>query len=533
MTEEHQDSMKSKDSIRETLAFEPLTEEEKSRRGILGRLYGPCASIAIPTRNGRLYSEKLWDYQFEKNSILKEMFANGGVPMEIDHPVDREETDSSKIAAMMPEMPKKDKDGHLVCYCDIIDTPCGRIAYQLAKYGFKLGISSRGTGDIITDDNGNESVDPETYDLTTFDLVLVPAVEDARLSMTESLDMSRDNTASLRKALREELDKATPEAKKVMHETLHDLQIDLGETEDGSSTPQQGDLDKEKIDSTGSKSPDEATASEEEAINDGSEALVRGLQEALTKSAELEQKVRELQEQLAVSDAEVSRLKGDGERQKSVIVSLTRQVREAKESSARSVSGLEKRLSESEGTVKALKEENRKLAEGRDSMGSLRESISSKDGEIGRLRESLEGNKATISRLNEQLLKERKDSEHKVCELTEELSKTREVADGYKRLANSSVNKYIGLKAVMLGIDQQVILNNLRESYTLKDVDDVCNRLQGQEVNLGRLPFRVDRNVVVKVNESRQVANPRPGKASIYDDDYVDDNLLRIAGAIK
>lgn len=39
--------------------FQDLTEEEKERRGILGRLYGPCASISIPTRNGRFYSESL------------------------------------------------------------------------------------------------------------------------------------------------------------------------------------------------------------------------------------------------------------------------------------------------------------------------------------------------------------------------------------------------------------------------------------------------------------------------------------------
>lgn len=48
-----------KDKIRETLAFENLTEEEKSSRHILGRLYGPIADIINPTRNGRKYSEEL------------------------------------------------------------------------------------------------------------------------------------------------------------------------------------------------------------------------------------------------------------------------------------------------------------------------------------------------------------------------------------------------------------------------------------------------------------------------------------------
>ena len=83
---------------------------------------------------------------------------------------------------MMPEAPKKDKQGHLVGYFDIIDTPCGKIAAALAKYGFRFGVSSRGTGDVSTDENGNESVDPNTYTLNAWDLVLIPACEDARMT---------------------------------------------------------------------------------------------------------------------------------------------------------------------------------------------------------------------------------------------------------------------------------------------------------------------------------------------------------------
>ena len=126
------------------LKFKELSPEEKASRGILGRLYGPIASIVKSTRNGRKYTESLWEKVF-KNPITQEMFQSGGVPGELDHPIDREETDSSRIAIMMPEAPTKDKSGNLMGYFDIIDTPCGRIAYALAKYGFNLGISSRGT----------------------------------------------------------------------------------------------------------------------------------------------------------------------------------------------------------------------------------------------------------------------------------------------------------------------------------------------------------------------------------------------------
>ena len=219
-----------KQSIREMLAFQDLSEEEKKARGILGRLYGPCASITDPTRNGRMYNDDLWYKVFNENDIVKEMFANGGIPMELDHPTDREETCSEKIAAMLPAPPVKDKDGHLICYIDIIDTPCGRIAYALAKYGFKLGISSRGTGDIEEDMNGIDTVDPNTYDFTTFDLVLLPAVKDARLQMTESLHKNSKVNTQVKKALKESYDKSSEEDKKVMTEELARLHIDINES---------------------------------------------------------------------------------------------------------------------------------------------------------------------------------------------------------------------------------------------------------------------------------------------------------------
>ena len=206
----------------ESLKFKRISPEEKEQRGILGRLWGPVASCVVPTRNGRRYSEQLWEKVFQ-NDIVKELFANGGLSGELQHPADREETDPEKIAIIMPEPPVKDDDGHLVGYVDILDTPCGRIAYQLAKYGFHFGISSRGTGDLISGINGEE-VDPDTYQLNAFDLVAVPALKDARLTFTEALDTKKYNK-TLKQALDEELNKASEKDKKIMEEALNNLEL--------------------------------------------------------------------------------------------------------------------------------------------------------------------------------------------------------------------------------------------------------------------------------------------------------------------
>ena len=208
------------------LKFKNLSPEEKEKRGILGRLYGKVADFTNGTRNGRKYSESLWE-NLLNSDLIKERFANGGIFGQLCHP-DYEEVDMEKVACVMPEPPVKDKDGQLVAYVDILDTPCGRIAYQLAKYGYKLGISSRGTGDLITGPNGEEEVDPETYQLNAFDLVEIPAVESARLSFVESLDKKRYNK-TLRQALTESLNKETDDNKKIVEEALDNLGISLKE----------------------------------------------------------------------------------------------------------------------------------------------------------------------------------------------------------------------------------------------------------------------------------------------------------------
>ncbi|MBQ6631214.1 MAG: hypothetical protein IJH55_03670 [Romboutsia sp.] len=211
--------------------YERLKPEEMQRRGILGRLVGVMADTVNPTRNGRSYSSKLWENVFN-NPIMKERIENNCCFGELGHPIDREETDMEKIAICMDGLPKKDKDGKLQAVFNILDTPNGRILKTLCDYGCNIGISSRGSGDLVTDFDGNESVDPDTYNCEGWDAVLIPAVKEARLKyVTESLDKKRYNK-SLRTKLQEALDKETADNRKVMSESLSALGILLEANED-------------------------------------------------------------------------------------------------------------------------------------------------------------------------------------------------------------------------------------------------------------------------------------------------------------
>ena len=207
--------------------YKKLTEEEQRKRGILGRLVGPIADFKNPTRNGRKYTEKLWEKVFN-DPIVKEKIENKCLYGELGHPIDeRLETDMTKICCCMSEQPKKSNDGKLYGVVDVIDTPNGRILKTLLDYGATVGISSRGEGDIINDGYmGEEIVDPDTYQFEAFDIVLTPAVKSARLKpVTESFNSNK----SLKRALLEDLKNSSADDRLVMSDTLESLGIKLDE----------------------------------------------------------------------------------------------------------------------------------------------------------------------------------------------------------------------------------------------------------------------------------------------------------------
>lgn len=211
--------------ILEALQMQPLSEEEMSSRHILGRLYGPIATCIESTRNGRLYNRPLWENAL-RDEIFLEKVATKALFLELGHPADREETDMKQACACIPEVPKIVGDD-LYAYVDILDTPNGRLLKTLVDYGFVPGISSRGSGDVMD----NNQVDPETFFLETWDIVQLPAVKKARLNVCESLDSA---SMQLRKALAESYKTAKDEDKDTMKKALDNLNIDIKEELEGA-----------------------------------------------------------------------------------------------------------------------------------------------------------------------------------------------------------------------------------------------------------------------------------------------------------
>lgn len=590
--------------VLEALQMQPLSEEEKASRHILGRLYGPIATCKEGTRNGRKYNKELW-IKALNDEIFQEKIANKSLFLELGHPADREETDMSCVCACIPEMPKIVNDD-LYAYVDILDTPNGRLLKTFCDYGFIPGISSRGSGDIMA----NDEVDPETFFLETWDIVQLPAVKKARLAMCESLN----NKKSLKVALQESYDAANDEDKKVMKETLDNLDIKLDETiedeipvedpeapieetlveaeeapveeteeapaeevevpveeetpvEDtveeapealtiGAFADELKDYDKElplewkPIVIDGKEYPIEAVAfddsedgkilaevsyalpEEEIAINDeeavaeepaekepevpaeeagdaGEDEVIESLKEAVRQKDLLESEVRDLKNQKTVSDAEVQGLKEELEKYKGGFMR---------------VSELASKSTTLEKEKKALTEQlNLKNAEIKDLKSKVENHIS--------LTESAKAEKVKVTELTEKLAKVQAEAEETEKTLTKALEASRKkaqdrtkLAKSYKAKYDAVVERYIANKAKMLGVRPHDITSKLAESYSLDDIDNVCNDLLEES----RPQFGlVGGNPRVRVNESvkseKKVIDPDNG----YE---IDDDLLILAG---
>ena len=494
---------------KEDLIFTDTSEDIKNSDAILGTLEGPCADFVSSTRNGRHYSESLWEKTFN-DPIVTELIENGGIVGELDHPTDREETDSSRIAIIMREKPVK-KNGKLWAKFDILNTPLGKIAYTLAKAGFKLGISSRGSGDVSPNYDGTEEVDEDTYDFKAFDLVLLPAVKSARLNLvTEGLGTNKFN---YKKALLESIQSSNEEEQIIMRETLSNLNIDIGENPDLSSRDDKSDM-----------------------AVDNTKAIFEELQRTLKENKELANTITSLQEKLSVSYAKEMELKEEIENNQRRLKKL---VLDAKRSNSleSKVSSLKEELSKVTKEANSQKEERSKIyskyVDEKNNNKSLTEQYSNKVSEVNNLDKKIEllekRYQKQSSRLTEEIEQLKSSSERKQEEYSQKLSKANKLVEKYRTIATRAVDRYIDSKALMLGISSQEIKNKLSESYTFDEIDSVCDNLRDYKLNISRLPFgsmKLNENIQMKATPSQ---NESILPANNFGDE-VDDQLRSLAG---
>ena len=233
------------------------------------------------------------------------------------------------------------------------------------------------------------------------------------------------------------------------------------------------------------------------------EDLMNELQEALTKSAQLEKDNLSLQEQLSVCNAKEIKIEEELSKYKTAIA----------------------HLSDTGKTIKPLKEE----------LVKLKKSLSEKD----RL---LESNSARLSLLvssKKQNLTKIEESENKISNLENQIKTLKEqlqakdkkisdvtvIAKKYKNALTESKENYIRVKADACGISLKDIKAKLKESYSFKDIDSICAELVEDKKNLSKLPFRLTEGTTLNIKSSDK-EYIRGINQFLGDDDHISETLL-------
>lgn len=534
------------------IQYQKLTEQEKQDRQILGTLVGPCADIINPTRNGRTYSEKLWEKVFSA-PLVKEQLNAGGIFGELEHP-DYDEVNPEKIAVVMPEAPKKGADGLLYGYWHILNTPCGKILKTLVDYGYKPGISTRGNGDIIQDYDGNESVDPDTYQLNALDIVLIPAVEKARLELAESLNTKKP----LKESLKELVDNSSDEDKKIMNESLAQLNITLtsenaGEArevsipvdmtvsdngdvkietvttlpEDGpgiiGETPEvtvtadvvmqaQSEVEQEveteiaNSDVANSVEDDNIQAEvEDDAVDNVEVSVIDDLQEALKQNGLLKQSNENLQNSLSVSIAKEQQLDEQLNRCKNKIAELvesqkkiiglqmrSNKLQENVETLTESVNQMDSKTQKLEHTINLQKINIHQLSRQNERMeikqNSLREKLALAHKENENIKQDYMAQLDKQSNDNNSLTENLNNQIDNYKNINEKLSVENKKL---KSQLSSVIESYARLKSQISGVDFDIIKDNIKNN-SIEDIDRLTESYMSRKMIERKLPFTND-----------------------------------------
>jgi len=511
------------------------------RKGCLGTMKGICADYKNPTRNGNFYSRKLWENVF-KDPLVKESLEDRVLLGEVDHPLDgRLETQAKLAAIVMTDYEFDDANNTLVGSFDILDTPQGQILKSLLDYGCKIGVSSRGEGDVTTKDGVNY-VDEEGFNFVGFDAVVLPAVKSAKPALQESLTINDAKVKSLKESLSEQINSAV---------TKNELDL-IKKVIDTTNLPDSDSL----IESINIKSK------QLEGINSSSN-LISDLEEVTNQNKKLKAEVKRLKEEVTACKSHINSTKATSKelsestskemndlmnQYKTVVIEssigshklekATKQLGKALRSSVILKNKSDNLLKENTQLSRALDSSRQSLTEKTDEINSLKESLTETKNNLLRMKKS---GKEELNSLNESLELERRTNEDLTneisslkSELTEQTSKLNEATDQLKKKdeeilrLNESITKekskvvdltsdsnklksnlkesvnsnysivreYAKQKSKDYGLDENIVLESVNPNSTIESVNTLIESIKDKYDRYSKLPMTVDPSLI-------------------------------------
>lgn len=547
-------------------------------KGVIGTLKGIFADMNHPTRNGRQYDKRCWQQALNSDDV-KEKLETRTMFGELDHPADRLETLQERAAIITTKLEMNDKDGVIMGEADILDTPFGRILKTFIDAGVKVGISSRGAGEEVMSEGMNKIV-PETFYLETFDIVSMPAVKSARLSLVES-----KNRNIITEAFAKEI--STAKSSEVVDELLN-----YAKSRNVSNIVK---LEEAANNVKNSFGENNILPEDEEGDN-------------IDVSSDV---ISQLEEELNVSNTKYNSLQGLCEKMKKHSVNVVKQLSEAKTVNDLLTKQVEDYIRKTDDNITMLesyKDSNKilktKLNESTQKVNSLTEEVNNKTSEVelikkeaknfsdklvkkyenkiislkdenNSLLEEVNNSKKLLAKRildlresnnklkefeetnskykleNENLTKQLEESKNSslleanenkenINSLTKQLSEAKELIESLqnklslKEKENTNLIKesktvkesYLNKVAESNNIDKLELKKSLNENYSIKDIDNKVNMILENNKNIDKLPFNVRSSIL---NEGLSI--------SIKDDSNNEDSnnntLNKMANKVK
>ena len=157
--------------LSEHLSFDQagiVLERQEEGEGKSLYMSGICIQGDIRNQNQRIYSSREIDKAVQ--SLNEQVSSGYSVCGEVDHPEDLK-INLDRVSHMITKMWMDGPNGY--GKLKILPTPMGQLVQTMLESGVKLGVSSRGTGEV--DGNGNVT----GFEIVTVDVVAQPSAPGA------------------------------------------------------------------------------------------------------------------------------------------------------------------------------------------------------------------------------------------------------------------------------------------------------------------------------------------------------------------
>ena len=464
---------------RENLLFEnsvPAVYESASKGTggyhILGKLKAPFFDLNNATRNGRYYGEAAEDAL--NSDDFKEKIENRVFFGRLGHPMTEEEAiedPAVRACVVLTEYNKNPQTNMYEGTLEILDNQYGRQLKSLIDAGCIMGVSTRGSGDSYEAANGSETIVKGSYEFEALDVVTMPAVKAARVTVMESYDKSK------RKKLEELIESSND---KVMLESLK-------VTVESSNLPNKANL-LESINKklSGGVETIESLANDILMVSEK-------LAEAEAKNSELTSKLSEALDELNNYKSSTGTTENDSKKvSESKLIKLLRTSTQLVEEMKVEISKRDKKLESisksSADMIESLKAEVKSLRSTNESliidnkglMISNSRLVESCD-ELSRQLESKVASDLNSKKLNESLTK----SDKTIASLRESLSLSESKFNQLKQENQKITSSYAGLRskyvesvAVANGISLEALKSRINEKSSIQMIESAAKSIR-------------------------------------------------------